>query len=483
MEIPVDNGFYLSDSQPVSFQECTNWYPNTPQVKDPLSIGNLFGTSGVFQVATSGLINNKNRGCHVKAGVAYFLNGTVLYRQERTVVSGVATFNLVGLGTIPGDERASFSDNGKQLIIITGGLGWIVDETASPAFDPITDVDFTANGTPEQVVFLDSFFIVTTNSKKFIKSAANDGTSWNALEFSSAEADPAPIVGQIVHKNQLYIAGSETFEVFENRGIANFPFQRIKGFVIDKGLFAPFGIIKTTDSFMFVGGGVNESPAIWALVGNNAQKVSNTAIDSVLSKMPEEEIQSAFAYSYAESGAYFVGFTFTTRTFEFNTITAKWHERKSRVVSNGQAFNQRWRMNSLCSVFNKIFIADQIDGRIGILDPKTFTEYGEPIIRVFSPPPISNGGRSFSISMLEITMESGVGDAINDPQIRMSISEDAKLFSGELFQGFGKVGNYFRRAIWWGLGWFPRFAVIRFTMSDAVKPVIIKLEADVISGS
>ncbi len=480
--IPLDisGGFYESDSSPISAQQCTNWYVNIPQTEGALSPGNLFGTAGLTQLQTSGAVNNANRGSHVKGGLPYFLNGEVLFRLDRTIDGfGVETFTLVSLGTIPGKTRASFADNGTQLMVVVGGDGWIIDESSGSPFLKITDLDFKANGTPEQVVFIDSFFLVTTDSKKFIRSAANDGLTWDALDFFTAEADPDDIVAPIVFKNQALIGGGGTIEFFQDLAGT---FQRINGMIINKGIFAPFGIVNTSDSVMFIGGGVNESPAIWALSGSSVQKVSTTAIDAVLKRFPIEDIELAFAWSYAQSGAYFVGFTFPERTFVFDTITSKWHERKSQIVdARGLALTTKWRMNSMVTAYNKILCGDAIDGRIGSLDLDTFTEYDNEIIRTFTTQPFANQGQSFSVSKMEITMESGVGlaDEPVEPQIRMSFSKDTKTFNNEIWRGFGNIGEFFRRAIWRRLGRFSRYAVFKFEMSDPVKPVIIKLEANI----
>ena len=105
-------------------------------------------------------------------------------------------------------------------------------------------------------------------------------------------------------------------------------FQRT-GLFVDKGCSGAFTTIATNNSFMWIGGGTNESAAVWTLNGNTPTKVSNTAIDSAIQNFTLEEIQEAFAYSYAKEGAYFVGFSFPTRTFEINTITGKWNERTS----------------------------------------------------------------------------------------------------------------------------------------------------------
>ena len=114
--IPL-NGFYVSDSLPISAQECTNWRVNIPQTQGALSQSTLYGTEGVIQLLTTGNVRSKNRGAHVKEGKPYFLNGETLYRVDRSFdANGNEVFNAVTLGNIPGDERVSMDDNGKQLI-------------------------------------------------------------------------------------------------------------------------------------------------------------------------------------------------------------------------------------------------------------------------------------------------------------------------------------------------------------------------------
>jgi len=351
--LPISGGFYESDSLPISHQQAINWYVNIPQTETALSNDNLFGTSGQFQIQTSGQSPlDINRGSHVKNGIPYILNGTTLYRLNSVIDGqGVESFTLTTIGTVTGDDRAAFADNGAQLMIVADSKGYIVD--SSDVLAQITDPDFTASGLPQSVTYSNSFFNVTTDSKKFIRSAANDGLNWNALDFASAEVDPDDIVGQIVFKNQLYIGGSETFEVFEfsPEGF----YQRINGFIINKGLTNKNAIVQTTLGIMFLGAGPNETAAIWLISGSDAQKISTTAIDSVINGYSATDLQAAFAMTYAQAGAYFVTFTFPDATFEFNTVTNKWHERQSRVIEpTGLAVNKRWRANSIVTAYNRI---------------------------------------------------------------------------------------------------------------------------------
>ncbi|MES0327444.1 MAG: packaged DNA stabilization protein [Gammaproteobacteria bacterium] len=480
--LPISNGFYVSDSLEISNQECVNWYVNIPQTEGALSGGTLFGGAGTEQLLTTGDSKKINRGAHTKDGKPYFLNGESLIRVDSSFdINGVEVFTEVVIGTIPGDDRVSMADNGIQLmVLVPGGNGYIIDESSGSPFLQITDPSFTANGIPQLVVFVDSFFVVTTDTKKFIRSDANDGLSWDALAVFSAESDPDNIVAPHVFNNKLYIIGSETTEEFFNNG-GNF--QRT-GLFLDKGCFAKFSVISANNTFMWIGGGTNESPAIWALNGSSAQKISTTAIDSALQDFSQSEIEAAFAYSYAQNGAYFVGFSLPTRTFEFNTITGKWNERKSQIViSKGLTETIRWRVNSITTAYNKVMCGDSQDGRIGSVNINIYSEYGSEIIRTISIQPLSDLGNAMTISSLEATFESGVGDlTVIDPQIRMQSSVDGRSFNYQLLRSIGKIGEYNRRATWTKLGRFPRLAVFKFTMSDPVKPVFIKLEANVRSS-
>lgn len=480
IQLPIANGFYQSASMQLSNQECVNFYPNIVQ-SPALSQETLLGTPGLSQITTTGFANQVNRGGHTFRGINYKVNGTGLYRVDRIMSpGGIVTYSTTLLGQIEGTKRVSIADNGVQMLILNpGGKGYILDD--NDVLAEITDPDFIANGNPQTVVFINSYFVCTTDSKKFINSAPNDGTDWNALDFTAAEADPDDIVTAINFRNVLYVAGSQTIEAFQNIAATSAPFQRQEGFVIPKGCYAPFSMIQVNNTFMFVGGGVNESPAIWALNGNSVDKVSTTAIDTFLNRLTDMEIRDIFAMSYAQDGAYFVVFKIEGKTaFVFNTVTGRWHEQKSTFVNNkGVTVTTAWRVNSIETAYGLTICGDSEDGRIGSLEIDNYKEYERNIIRSFSTQPFSDQGNVMTVSQLELTVESGVGDfETENPQVRMSYSDDGKKFSDEVSRSIGAVGQYSNRCIWYKQGRIPRFRVFKFTMSDPVFPAILKLEAN-----
>jgi len=476
--LPITNGFYVSNSLPISAQECTNWY-TVVESAPSLAPETLRGTPGIEQVETSGTILQANRGAHTMAGVAYFVNGTKLYQLDQTQVIPTEVYDLVELGTVAGTARCSMADNGTQmLVLVPGGNGYIYNHVTD-TFTQITDLDFTANGNPQFVVFIDGYFVVTTDTKKFIVSAINDGLSWNALDYGTAESDPDNIVAPIVFKNQLFISGSQTFEAFQNIGGSDFPFQR-SGLFLDKGVFSPYSLINTQDTFMWVGGGQNESPSIWAFAGNSTQKISTVAIDFILKTLTNDQLANVYSWTYSQNGSYFVAFALPNSTLVYDHASKRWHERKSYIEGEQVGY----RVSGLTQAYNHIFCGDLIDGRIGKLNPDLFTEYTGNIIRTVATQPFQNNTQSMFVPSIELTVESGVGNSESvNPLIAMDRSVDGKTWSDQRTRELGRIGQYNRRAIWRRNGRASRFEVFRFTLSDPVKPVIIQLNADILPGT
>tara|TARA_E500000331_G_C17212602_1_gene694429 strand:+ start:146 stop:1567 length:1422 start_codon:yes stop_codon:yes gene_type:complete len=464
--LPIANGYYESDSLPISAQECINFYPNIVQAP-ALNQETLFGTDGIEQVAYASSLEI-NRGAHEMNGVPYFVIGNTLYSMDSSNV-------LTTRGTIAGSGLVSMADNGTQmLVLVPNGNGYIYDHT-STTLTQITDVDFTANGNPQQVVYIDGYFCLTTDSKKFIVSSINDGLSYNALDFGTSESDPDEIVAPVVFKNQLFIGGSQTIEAFSNIGGADFPFQRT-GLFLSKGIVSPFSIQSLQDTFIFIGSGYRESPAIWALSGNDVVKISTTAIDKELGSLTTDQINAIYSWSYAQKGAYFVGFALPSTTFVYDLISKRWHERRSVIDGTLGAY----RVKSLVRAYNNVYCGDLTDGRIGRLDANIFKEYETPIQRTIVTQPFQNNMESFVLPSIEMTVESGVGNPNSvDPLLGMSRSKNGKIWTSARYRKMGKVGEYDKRLIWRRNGRASRFELFKFTMSDPVKPVLIQLTAEI----
>jgi hypothetical protein len=471
--LPIANGAYKSESLPLSAQQCVNWYPHIAEVP-ALNQETLRGTPGLYQVATSGAsVTDSSRGEKTFKSRLYVVNGPTLFRVN-------ADHTLTNLGQIESDARVVMVNNDTQLLILVpGGAGYIFEDDTDTLTE-ITDSDFRANGNPQYACFIDGYFVFTTDEKKFIVSALNDGLTYDALDFGSAESSPDGVVVPFVQNNQLFVGGEFTVEAFQNIGGNEFPFQR-SGLFLQQGVFAPFSPTQTADTILFIGGGEDESPAVWALAGNGTQKVSTQAIDDMLRRLTADELADVYGWSYGQAGHYFVGFALPDTCIVFDTATNRWHERTSRVEISGAIQTISYRVRGFATAYGRLYVTDSQDGRIGVADMDTYTEYGAEIARIVATQPFQNNMEPFFLPLLEVTVESGVGNAAcPNPQIRLQVSRDGgKTWSDERSRPIGAIGQYNRRAVWRRNGRSSRFDVYRLLMSDPVKPVILQLTAQI----
>jgi hypothetical protein len=475
MRLEIATGSYESDSLPLSAQRCINWEPVIPQAS-ALSDRALFDVRGIREKTLTGAtISGFNRGSAVVDGVPYHINGQNLYSVSS---AGVVTDH----GEIVGTKRVSLATNGRYLVIVVPGSRSYVFDNTDSSLTQITDLDFQTSDT---VTFKDGFFVFTaSDGEQFFHSNLNQPLTFSALDFGTAEVRPDKIVGQIVNYNELYIAGEEVFELFRTIGGSGFVFQRVPGANIQKGLHAKHSLIEFNQSFVFLGGGVNELTSVWrAQSSASVDKISTSAIDSAIQEYTRDEIADAFAFTYAYGGNFFVAFTFTStripsKTFVYDATTSAlagvptWHERQSGVDDD------KWRVTSIVSAYGELVVGDSIDGRIGVLDKAVYTEYGNPIYRSKTSRPFDSDRFPLFVSELKLTMESGTGSTSLDPQILMRYSDDGgRTYSNGFPRSYGKVGQYQKLPSWRRQGLVQRDRVLRFTTTEAAKSTILRLDA------
>lgn len=494
--LPISNGFYVSDALPISNQRCVNLKPNVPQA-DTVTDANLFNTEGLRQILDLSNLNDVCRGMHVMSGILYAVIGQKLYRINRTITGGVAVYDEDNLGTIAGQDRVWLADNGTQLCItavpddITGGKSYIFTDDPDTLTE-ITDVDF--DGPASSVVYSDGFFIFSkADGKKFFNSAINDGLSYDAFDFSQAEADPDNIRALTVNKGQLLVLGSETVQIFRNIGRSPAPYQGIPGGVIDLGVRSPQTVAKFAGGIVFVGSAVDESPSVWMVSGASKNKLSTTSIDNELSKLTDDELNSLFSFVYGESGSFFLGITTPSTTYVFDLTNSRWHERQS---IRGNSLTQ-YRVSHVATAYGELFVGDTQGGKVGVLDENVYLEYGVLVRRFVTSKPFDNMGNPLHLSQIEAVTENGVGLASDisvdtgfvngvaqtatggsDPMITLSWSDDGgRRFKGGLSRSMGKIGEYKKRQVWRRLGRFNRSRVLMFEVSSPTKVTLIKVEA------
>ncbi len=451
MPLPFTGGFYKSRSKPLSSQGLVNWYVNVLDSAG-LSEANLYATAGLRQAIAE--VGGINRGAWVMNDIPYFVNGNTLFKMNRVVSSaGDITYTSTSIATINGSGRVIMDNVKLQLCIVVPGVEAGI-YTEGGSFVAITDPNFA--GPVDDVVAIDSVFVfITTGTNVVFHSAINNGLSYNALDnYPVNQMDFA--VGLMAYKNILYVMGQDLTVQFTNVGGNPFLFNPLPNSVIATGLRSKHLKTPFLDSIVWLGAGLNASISVWLYSGGAPRNISTEPIDFLLQNATDEEMESAFMLRHSENGADFIVLSFGNYCLEYNLAasarlqTPIWQERRSTVSVNGSLANSPWRVKSIVQAYNRVFVGDAVDGRIGEMVDSIGNEYGNKILRSWDSMPMSVMGIKGKVKAFEVFTDVGIAD---DDVMNLSWSNDGGFtFENKLSRSLGAIGEYGRRVFWSRLG-------------------------------
>ena len=416
----------------------------------------MYGTPGLLSILDFG--DFPSRGWYQLGDFYYIVNRNKFYR-----VSNNGT--ITELGTLDSDSgRVDISDNGIQIIIVDGPFGYTLT-LSGDVFAKIADADFPGADT---VTFLNQRFIINEpDSGRFFCSDLISGTSYDALNFATAEFAPDNLVRVLADSGQLYLFGTNTTEIWGDSGAADFPYAKVGGGAVEWGLEARWSLAKYMSSMAFLGRNRLGQVQVCLMSGAQVQPISNPQIESELTTYGETSNATGFAYMVNGHPFYQINFPSVGKSWLYDGQSRAW----SRLESSGGLH----RVQGAIQFLGNIYGADFENGRFYRVDPDEYTDDGKVIAREFVSRHQSVGDFTHMPEMW-LEMESGVGLQLgqgSDPQIMMQISRDGgHTWGNELWRSFGRVGKYAYRAVWRRLG-RSRDWVFKFRVTDPVKVVFV----------
>ena len=456
-------GAYKDRSPYLNPQTCVNLFPAIDQ-HGGKHITSLIGTPGLKPLAQAP-IGGPVRGLLFDGSNLYAVISNRVYKID-------VTWSMTEIGTVGTvADIVQMAHNGTQIMLIDGSNGYIYD-TAAGTFAEITDPDFP---TPSSLTYQDGYFIVSElGTDKFYISALLDGTSWDPLDFASAEAQPDAAVAIFSDHRELWIFGEETTEVYYNSGNADFPFERISGAIQQIGCGAKFSVAAGADTLFWF----DNRGFVVKAIGYQHQIVSTRHLEYEWSTYQKTSDAIGIVYNFEGHVWYTITFPTGNKTWVYDDATGLWHERRS--YSDSGSDHGRHRMMTYAKAWGKHIAGDYSNGKIYEIDIDTYTDNGNTIIRERTGPVISNENKRLFFREFQIDFEPGVGITSPysisvpgvDPQAMLSWSDDGGMtWSSELLAPIGKTGEYQNRAIWRQLG-TARNRVFRVRVSDPVKVAI-----------
>lgn len=345
-----------------------------------------------------------------------------------------------------------------------------------PVFMRITDPAFLG---ATRVAYIDGWWILNQpGTALFYTNAAPYSTAFNASYFAFKDAFSDQLMTVIENKEELWLIGEETTEIWYDAGGAFFPFQRLVGTLLQSGTSAAQSVCRLSqggdDSLIWLGRNDQGENVIVRTSGFSWQVVSTPAVSNAIAQY--SLTSDAIGYVYQEDTHEFYVLTFPTadRTWVYDSTLPPelaWHERLAWDPYADQW--HRHRSNAFMNFAGMRVVGDYENGCLYQMTRSAYTDCGWPIRAVRRSPYIWNAQDRERVFMqqLQVDFQLGQGTSVglgSDPQARLRISRDyGTTYGSPVTAPMGAQGNYLGRCIWRRLG-FSRGAVVEIEVTDPV---------------
>lgn len=459
MQIPVLNGVYTDGVGDFRTSYPVNLVP-VPK-EQGISNGYLRPADGLVQFGVGPGID---RGGINWNGTCYRVMGTKLVQ----IGSDGAALEVGDVG--PGGQ-VTFDYSFDRLGISSGGHLFYLKDSA---LSQVTDADI---GNVIDFVWVDGYFM-TTDGQYLIVTELNDPMSVNPLKYGSSEVDPDPVKGLLKLKGEVYALNRHTIEVFDNIGGDFFPFQRIDGAQIQKGVLGTYCATVFIDAIAFLGSGRNEAPAIYVGANSSAVKISTREIDQILLQYTELELSGAVLESRVDKGHQHLWVSLPDRTLVYDAAASQTLQEPVwfTLTSSLEGWSQ-YRARNLVWCYDSWLCGDPTSSTHGVLDDSVSSQYGQDARWEFGTLIVYNEGRGAIIHELELVSLTGRIAIGVDPTIATSYSKDGETWSQEKPVKVGKIGDRSKRIVWLQQGNMRNWRIQRFKGDSQSHISIARLEA------
>lgn len=404
-------------------------------------------------------------------------------------LSTPGSISLTSVGTLAtnsGVVNIRDNDVGGYAVLVDGPNGYLYN-IQTQAFNQISDPAWLGSNT---VAYIDGWWIFNQpGTQVFYTNYPQYGTAFAGSYYALKDASSDKLIGLIENKEELWLLGERTTEIWYDAGGQYFPFQRLVGSMLQVGCIAPYSIarLQAGGTAGFIGG----SGLIWLgrsergenvvvrTVGFTAQTVSTPAVSNAIAELTT--VSDAIGYVYQEGTHEFYVLNFPTAdtTWVYDATMPPelaWTQRLS-YDPYAQAFH-RHRSNCYMDFAGMRIVGDYQNGSLYQMTRNAYSDAGWPILARRRSPYIWNKETRERVFMssLQIDFSPGQGTSSGlgvNPQAHLRISRDYGTTYGPVVSApMGAQGQYQNRCMWRKLGW-TRGTVAQLDVIDPVSRDIV----------
>lgn len=381
------------------------------------------------------------------------------------------------------------------LIVVSGGTGFTAGSyqvmsvttgvaTLSSAVGTISSTGGLAVGYPAADLGR------TVNFSGFANDGVTpDGTIWNGLDFVSKEGYPDYIQTIFADREQLYIFGTESGEVWQN-DLNTGRLVRIQGTMVREGNPARYGVVSMLEHVYFIGGSPGGSAIAYRLDGFSLTRISTHAVEEAWATNGAN-ISTVISYWYQDDGHAFwvIRFPGSVNAWVYDATEKFWHERAdwsgSAFTGHRVAFHTyipEWSSGSLAGVH---VVGDATSAKVLIQSSTFYDDATTDTKRIRVAPYLYAGlGKRVYCDRLNLDMATGLIPSGSEPTVTLEWSNDnGASWSTPDAAGFGAAGETNKRVYWIAQGSAEVSMMPRFSITGQAAVTLIDLDAEVAYGT
>ena len=422
--------------------------------KAPLMLVAHDGLTDFATLASAGV-----RGMIEVGAYAWTISGRQAFRVDQG--GGVTS-----IGGIPTDGPVYMVRNRRvvpQVAIQSSGLLYVID-TGTSTMTQVTDVDLPPGSS---ITVLDGYGIIPVSNGRWFISGLDDFTTWDALEFGTADSNPDEIVRAATREGELVLFGERSTEWWRDTGDVDFAFAGGRVAIAEIGCLAA-GSVATLDRTLIW---VAHDGTVRIMQGYDGQRISTHEVERAIAAVSPGELTST---SWASRGHQFYALSSNSWTYVWNKTTGTWSERKSYG-------SDRWRGSVVSKLGTQWIVGDATLGKLYRMSPDATAEGSDPLVMTVQTPPSHAFPYRASVGRLDIDVIPGVGLNTNsaaelDPEMMVKWSHNGgQTWAVERRVRLGRQGESTLRAVLWRLGIIPSTGrTYEFSISAAVAKGIVQ---------
>lgn len=342
---------------------------------------------------------------------------------------------------VAGDELWS-SDGANATKLATGLANDGLSATIVATFERVVILSagqlYQWNGSSvTEIAMVDDLNVISVEvSNSYIIAGISDGrffwlapasNTFDPLDFATAEGLPDGLLTIKRLRDDIFLMGSRSIEVWQSTGDPDSLYQRAPGRLIDRGCHASDTVQSFDNSLVWVG----EDGVVYR-VQDVPTRISTHAIEEAIRKRSDD--CSAFVFS-TDAHLFYVLKIPSQGTFAYDASTQQWCE----FSTMGQP---TWRPTIGINTPELPLCGDQT-GKVFAIDPEVSSDDGQPFVTLISGViPLAN----VPIRNSSFSMYAGVS---SDCQIRLRYKDSVGDWSQPYVMSAGEGSSIVN---WWRLG-------------------------------